>query len=413
MTEFTAREAQAGAAEQIKVDRRIQRVSFDLYQRYAIAASVIRGLTERQSCSLLDVGGYSDQLWAGFGSLVSAFVPERKSFVVDVHREPGVTNYAAASGMNLPFADASFELVLAQDTLEHIPGAARSGFISELLRVARSYVLLSFPFANGLNEACDSLVYRFIRVRKNVELPALKEHLQFGLPVLNEVAGWISESGLPFRIWTHGNTLVWLNMMMAKNHLWAQGTPELGEELDAVFNSHFAAGDFREPCYRAFLLIAKDRQHRDAIHGFDGVRGEVMSVAAQEEVFSLCRLMMGSTASAEVERRSQHTINVLGELGNSLGAAIEGDRQALLDREIRLAEATSRAQHYENLLGEEQSRAKHYENLLQEEQRRRADIEHALEEQQRKREELAQELRSIKDKLSRFPARLFVRSGMK
>jgi len=105
-------------------------------------------------------------LWPGFGSLASAFIPDVKTFVIDLHREPGLKDYAVGSALSLPFSDRSFEFVLAADTLEHIPAADRQSFLHELLRVARGAVLLSFPFRTPLNEACERLVYRYIQMRK-------------------------------------------------------------------------------------------------------------------------------------------------------------------------------------------------------------------------------------------------------
>src|SRR5258708_153817 len=282
--------------------------------------------------------------------------------------------------MELPFLDRSFDFVMAQDALEHVAFDARPKFIQEALRVARDFVLLSFPFFTPLNEACDRLVYRYIKIRKQVELPALKEHAEFGLPSLDHVREWVIETGFPFRIWTHGNALVWLNMMMAKNHLWTQGIPELGQELDALFNVYFAARDYQEPCYRAFVLIGKERSEGEMLKDLNGLRVEPLSSADHEGVYSLCRMITGSVSTLEAERRVQHSINLLEGLERRVVAALEDNHQALVDRDIRLAEAASQAAHYKNLVDELQrketdaqtrlaeaaSHAARYKNILDE-----------------------------------------------
>jgi hypothetical protein len=282
-------------------DPQIRNLPFDLYERYAIAAYWVRRLVDRSVASVLDVGGYSEQLWPGFRSLASTFLPECQPVVVDLHREAGLTNYVCASGMKLPFRDKSFDFVLAQDSLEHIHVDAREKFLSELLRVSSAFVLLSFPFRSSLNEACDHLVYRYIQVRKKVDLPALKEHIELGLPRLEDVSRQVNGAGVPFRLWTHGNSLIWLNMMIAKNHLWAQGVPELGQELDSIFNVRFAAGDYREPCYRAFFLIAKGEDIAEKFANLRDFRGEQLSAADHQELYSLCSAMMSSVSSVEAE----------------------------------------------------------------------------------------------------------------
>src|SRR5260370_1292352 len=372
--------ATQAAPDLLTAGRRTQLLSFDLYERYEMASRIVRTLRKAPACSVLDVGGYSEPLWPGFESLVSSFLPEADSFVVDLHREPGLKNYAVASGMELPFLDRSFDFVMAQDALEHVPFESRPKFIQEALRVARDFVLLSFPFFTPLNEACDRLVYRFLQITKNVDLPALKEHVEFGLPNLDTVREWIIATGFPFRVWTQGNALVWLNMMMAKNHLWTQGVPELEQELDALFNIHFAVRDYQEPCYRAFVLIAREQAQRKRLADLNGLHGEPLSSADHEGVYSLCRMITGSVSTLEAERRLQHSINLLGGLERHVAAGLEDNHQTLVDRDIRLAEAASQAAHYKNLLEEQQrqradaetrlaqasSQAAHYKNLVDE-----------------------------------------------
>ncbi len=383
-------------------DRRTQLVSFDLYERYSLAAHFVGALRGASAYTVLDVGGHSEVLWPGFGSLVSAFIPDVKTFVIDLHREPGLKNYAVGSALSLPFSDRSFEFVLAADTLEHIPATNRQSFLRELVRVARGAVLLSFPFRTPLNEACEHLVYRYIQMRKQVELPALREHLELGLPEMETVRQWVEEIGLPFRIWNHGNTMVWLHMMLTKNHLWGQGAPEFGQELDAVFNLSFAAGDYQEPCYRAFMAVSKEpRNDAVILNGIERFRAIQLRPVDHDALFDLCGKIMESTSSLEVERRSQHSINSIEALGRSLdGQAehyrnlLEEQRQRALDAENRLQEAGSQAEHYKNLLEEQRQQAEdaktrlqeeaaqlaHHKNLLEERRQRVLDTENRLQE---------------------------------
>ena len=359
-------------------DRRTQLVSFDLYERYSLAAQFAGALRGDSPYTVLDVGGHSEVLWPGFGSLASAFIPDRKTFVIDLHREPGLKDYTVGSALSLPFSDRSFEFVLAADTLEHIAAADRQSFLHELLRVARGAVLLSFPFRTPLNEACERLVYRYIQMRKQVELPALREHLELGLPEIETVRQWVKETGLAFRIWNHGSTMLWLRMMLTKNHLWAQGAPEFGQELDAIFNLSFAAADYREPCYRAFVAVSKVPGNDAVIrNGIDGFRPSRLRAADHDALFDLCGKIMESTTSLEVERRSQHSINIVEALGRSLEGQAERDtrghyeclieeQRQRADAENRLAEAASQLAHHKNLSEEQRQRAQDAENRLEE-----------------------------------------------
>ncbi len=373
-------------------DRRTQLVSFDLYERYSLAAQFVSALRGASAYTVLDVGGHSEVLWPGFGSLASAFIPDVKTFVIDLHREPGLNNYAVGSALSLPFSDRSFEFVLAADTLEHIPATDRQSFLCELVRVARGAVLLSFPFRTPLNEACEHLVYRYIQMRKQVELPALREHLELGLPEIETVRKWVEETGLPFRIWNHGNTMLWLRMMLTKNHLWGQGAPEFGQELDTIFNLSFAAGDYREPCYRAFVAVSKEpRNDAVILNGIEGFRAIQLRPVDHDALFDLCGKIMQSTSSLEVERRTQHSINIIEALGRSLEAQAQAasqagqeQRQRAEDAETRLQEAASQTGHYKNLLEEQRQRAQDAENRLQEAASQLAHHKNLLEEQRQR-----------------------------
>lgn len=59
---------------------------------------------------------------------------------------------AVASILALPFADASFDLVLCAETLEHLDPAILEGAARELARVARRHVLVTTPWKEDLLE---------------------------------------------------------------------------------------------------------------------------------------------------------------------------------------------------------------------------------------------------------------------
>ncbi|MFO0579189.1 MAG: class I SAM-dependent methyltransferase [Polyangia bacterium] len=66
----------------------------------------------------------------------------------------------------LPFADASFDLVLCCDVLEHLPDEAAARTVAELGRVAARHVVLNVPFAEDLGWSmltCSSCGLRYHR----------------------------------------------------------------------------------------------------------------------------------------------------------------------------------------------------------------------------------------------------------
>lgn len=106
------------------------------------AARIVRVLTElggvnMSSSRLLDVG-------ASHGLITLALAQATASAVgVDVDREgifaaaqePGRAQFALASGMALPFAEASFDVVVCNHIYEHVPDAPR--MMAEIARVLR------------------------------------------------------------------------------------------------------------------------------------------------------------------------------------------------------------------------------------------------------------------------------------
>jgi len=336
--------------------------SFDVFERYGIAASLVRTLAADAAPLVLDVGGFSEPLWDGFPSLVGAFLPEARSYVLDPEKRSGLVNYAAGSAIDLPFADRAFDFVLAQDTLEHIRPNQRRGFLREMARVCRRAVLLSFPFFTPLNQACDRLIQSLIRVRRKPELKALTEHLELGLPRLDQVREWIAELGLPAQLWTHGNAFVWLHMMAAKNHFWAQGAPELGRELDYVFNAGFAAQDYQEPCYRCYVLLGAGEPPQTVLAYQDAFRAGQKPAPEAEIIHSLCQLLVGMVGSHEAERRLGHGNNLLEELSRQLVHVQTLLESRLADSENRLTETKGRLA--DNRLAETESRLADRENRL-------------------------------------------------
>ena len=112
--------------------------------------SVLRELGERPTLELLDVGG-------GYGRLAAPLAARHRVTIVDVSSEmldraralcpPGV-EFVLADAQALPFADASFDAVLALDLLPHLPDLRRG--IAELARVARPGAPVVFDTTNSI-----------------------------------------------------------------------------------------------------------------------------------------------------------------------------------------------------------------------------------------------------------------------
>ena len=141
---------------------------FDIFCRHKTVAKLIGN----QKGEILDVGG-------GVKGL-NRFV--KNKVVVSNLREGDVL----ADGRALPFADNSFSLVTSIDVLEHIPPQDREKFVSELKRVAKKRVILSFPLGTKVHIRAEKELKDFLE-KKGEEVGYLEEHIANGLPTLKEL----------------------------------------------------------------------------------------------------------------------------------------------------------------------------------------------------------------------------------
>ncbi len=222
------------------------RLPFDQYQRYRLAADMLRELAGGAAISVLEAGGWPPQL--------PDFLPGFAVTVLDKveAREPGYVKGDAAA---MPFPDRHFDAAVSLDTLEHVEPDRRAQFITELGRVARSFVIIAAPFAGDEVRSADRAVFEFIRSHAGYEQRFLKEHLELGLPALDATRERMAALGLDVQVLPSGRLDRWL-FMMASYYAF-DADPDLKDalpELMEAYNRAFYPHDNAEPAYRHFLV---------------------------------------------------------------------------------------------------------------------------------------------------------------
>lgn len=90
------------------------------------------------------------------------------------------------SATNIPYADKSFDVVIAVDTLEHVPRAKRKQIVTEMIRAARKEVIVAVPTGKKSEDQDKELneAYKQIYGRP---YDFLNEQITLGLPTVEEI----------------------------------------------------------------------------------------------------------------------------------------------------------------------------------------------------------------------------------
>jgi GT2 family glycosyltransferase/peptidoglycan hydrolase CwlO-like protein/SAM-dependent methyltransferase len=221
---------------------------FDQYQRYRIVQEVIDAVRWKHPLRVLDVGGSP-------GTLVR-FLPEDDVLIVDVADQGGLDLYA--SGTALPFIDRAFDVVVAVDTLEHLPPAERSRFLEQLVRVASEAVIVAAPFDDPAVVQAEEFLHNLILSRYGTPYHFMDEHRRYGLPDLAATEAFLAERGFRTAVLPNGYLHHWLVAISVFFLLqWRFHDERLNAVANAYYNANFYRLDNCEPSYRHVIVAAK------------------------------------------------------------------------------------------------------------------------------------------------------------
>jgi hypothetical protein len=147
----------------------------DTLERHLVVAKLIGAPR-----TVVDVGGDPGQLAGALpGTAITAVNVQPPA---DLLVDPGP----------LPFCDRSIEAVTSLDTLEHVPPADRAAFVAELLRICAERLVLCCPLWSPEHEASEREMQAWHTERTGEPHPWLAEHLEHGLPKLEDLRAWFA-----------------------------------------------------------------------------------------------------------------------------------------------------------------------------------------------------------------------------
>lgn len=228
----------------------------DIYQRHLAAAEIaerVKAHLRKPRLRVLDVGGLGRTPQGDAILPLAQFLPEDDVLAIDLQTEI-IPNFAVASGLHIPFSRRSFDLVTSCDTVEHVPPAGQATFVRELLRVAAHFVVLIAPFDGNLNRRAERTLNDCL-ASLGIHCPPLQEHLDHGLPSLEDLKALLTENQLAAVDFPDGYLSHWLTMMLF-NHTQDQSLAFV-RNLNRYYNQYFSPDDRREPAYRRVVVVAQ------------------------------------------------------------------------------------------------------------------------------------------------------------
>ncbi|MFK4170239.1 class I SAM-dependent methyltransferase [Paenibacillus lautus] len=239
------------------IDNRI--LPFDQYQRYEICARVIKDFEKKKDKRLriLDVGGHFRNANGDHWLPAKDFFLGHEVLVVDT-TEATLDNYQVSDGRDLPFDDNSFDIVVSNDVLEHVPADGRDNFIKELIRVSKDLVILNFPYFTQKKALVEKILYEYIVHTSGGENRMLEEHIVNGLPNINLITNQLSEMSLLYSYYFSGDVDNWLKLMAIKYEMERLEIPNISNYIDNYINEfHFENEMNLSEGYRVTFLIDK------------------------------------------------------------------------------------------------------------------------------------------------------------
>ncbi len=262
-------------------------MSFDQFQRYKTVQVIVEQLKERtgrQQVSILEIGGNGQ---CNLEELLPGEQIQYSNLTIPKERI-GDERFIALDGTNMPqVATDAYDLVIALDVFEHVPGEKREQFLVETYRVAKYVTILCFPFANGKNESAERRVNNYYKAIYGKNHIWLEEHIKNGLPAMEETEDFLRNKGMDYHMFRHGDIIVWEEWMKALFDSYdIPGVSDYVRSLEEYYEQDLYRCDVGADNYRVFLMTAKDKELVCGLgQDMDRYFSESMDVGVRDQLF--------------------------------------------------------------------------------------------------------------------------------
>jgi len=308
-------------------------MSFDLYTRNKIISLLANLVREGEKpFKILDIGGREGH--------IKSFFPKDKVFILDMKWPISYEeNYIVGDVLLPPFKEGSFDIVIASELLEHICPKYRLKAISQMLRLSSDFLIITAPFFSKENAFAEQLANEFFKRYTGKPHPFLKEHIEYGLPLAEEVENFLKEKGLKFKLFFSNNVFLWLMMQLFVFYGYAYQIPQ--EKMETIYR--FYADNYKEladdisPCYRRIYLISKSKN------------------------ISGCTLERSKLSPIKYFQLIQHIFSEIAELTSKKERHITNIESLIKQKEIEISQKEIHIANLERTLEEEKARLKQKE----------------------------------------------------
>lgn len=225
------------------------RLPIDRFQRLRLAAEAVERLwSGAPRGRILDIaGGLAD------------FLPPQQLVSLGSAGDPLPAPRCVRAGpLELPFADGSFDTVVAIETLQQQPAAQRVDLLRELWRVTRGYLVLVGPFDGPRLRHAEVVLRRFLKEKLASSDGELEQHRSLGLPARETCAEQLRELGALTAAVGEGDLEGWFLQRSLEAYLLHD--PDLARLAEGVFeflNTNSSALPPKGEPYRQCLVAAR------------------------------------------------------------------------------------------------------------------------------------------------------------